>query len=176
MKRLRMAVWILCMVALAGSTGAQPTADSEETVVSTLFFKLPLFVYRPDDPRFLPLSVCLLGSEPFHTHFARLAQAPVDGRPVSYRRLSATSDATPCHYLFISTSHAPHFNQILHTLVNSPTVTVSDMPGFAQAGGMVELSRSTPGSPIGVLINRNAARHQDIGFNAQLLRLARVVP
>lgn len=163
-------------VALAGSATAQTAVRAHETVVSSLFFKLPLFVYRPDDPRFLPLSVCLLGSDAFHTHFERLAQASVDGRPVYYRRLDATSDATPCHYLFISASHATPLSQILGNLASSSTVTVSDKPGFAEAGGMVELSQPRPGSPAGVVINRQAARHKDIGFNAQLLRLSRVMP
>jgi hypothetical protein len=52
-------------------------------------------------------------------------------------------------------------------------VTVSDIPGFAKAGGMVELTVS--GEHVGVMLNRRAAQKQGLEFNAQLLRLARVV-
>ena len=40
---------------------------------------------------------------------------------------------------------------------------------------MVELAMGAPGAPVGILINRKAAKAQNIEFNAQLLRLARVV-
>jgi hypothetical protein len=54
-------------------------------------------------------------------------------------------------------------------------VTVSEISGFAKAGGMVELSLGGAGSPVAILINRQSARQKSIEFNAQLLRLAKVV-
>jgi hypothetical protein len=52
-------------------------------------------------------------------------------------------------------------------------VTVSDIPGFAQLGGMIELPLE--GERVGIVINRSSARKSGFEFNAQLLRLARVI-
>lgn len=52
-------------------------------------------------------------------------------------------------------------------------MTVSDIPGFARSGGMIELPLE--GERIAIVINRRSAQKKAIEFNAQLLRLARVI-
>ncbi len=52
-------------------------------------------------------------------------------------------------------------------------MTVSDIPGFARAGGMIELPLE--GERVAIVLNRRAAQSRGIEFNAQLLRLARVI-
>jgi hypothetical protein len=52
-------------------------------------------------------------------------------------------------------------------------VTVSDIPGFARQGGMIELP--VEGERVAILINRRNAQKQGFEFNTQLLRLARGV-
>jgi len=52
---------------------------------------------------------------------------------------------------------------------------VSDIAGFAKAGGMVEFSLGGEGAAVSILVNRKSAQKQSIEFNAQLLRLAKVV-
>ena len=154
---------------------AQNAPVSEVALKSALFFKLPQFVYRPDDPRDRPLLVCLLGNSPFDVAFERLAQVPIDGRAVSYAKLRDAAEAARCDFLYLAQSEVGQLNAVLRKLVLLPVVTVSDIAGFAKAGGMVELSMTEAGKPVSILINRQAARVQGIEFNAQLLRLAKVV-
>jgi hypothetical protein len=172
-------VWLILLPMLVGAVslpaGAQNATVSEVALKSTLFFKLPQFVYRPDDPRDRALAVCLLGSNPYGSAFERLAQTPIDGRPVQYLRLATTSEAGRCDFLFITQIEASQMETVLRKLASLPVVSVSDIPGFAKLGGMVELAMGAPGAPVSILINRKAARQQNIEFNAQLLRLARVV-
>jgi len=52
-------------------------------------------------------------------------------------------------------------------------ITVSDIAGFARAGGMIELPLE--GERVGIVINRRTAQKKGFEFNAQLLRLARVI-
>jgi hypothetical protein len=64
---------------------------------------------------------------------------------------------------------------LLRRIQGRRLVTVSDIEGFAQSGGIVEFSLRSDGSGVLILINRKAAQKQGIEFNAQLLRLARIV-
>lgn len=165
--------WLMAVVSWPAA--AQNAAVSEVALKSALFFKLPQFVYRPDDPRDRPLSVCLLGSSSFGSAFERLAQVPIDGRPVAYAKLAGAADAARCDFLYLSHSEASQLDAVLRKVSRLSVVTVSDIAGFAKAGGMVELSMGEAGTPVSILINRKVARLQGIEFNAQLLRLAKVV-
>jgi len=152
---------------------AQPV--SEYALKSALLFKLPQFVYRQEMDRSVPLSICVLGSNPFGNALERLAQMPIDGRPVRTVRLDGPRDASACDFVFISRSESSGLDGILRRVSTYPVVTVSDIEGFARSGGMVELALGNEGVAISILINRRAAQRQGIEFNAQLLRLAKVV-
>jgi hypothetical protein len=172
----RIALLLCLAVGLPGAPAcAQVTAVGEYTLKSALLFKLPQFIYRQDTAPDRPLGICLLGSNPFGSALERLAQLPIDGREVRYSRLTQAGDASACDLLFISSSETDNLDSVLRRLGSLPVVTVSDIPGFARAGGMVELAHGGDGAAVSILINRKAARRQNIEFNAQLLRLAKVV-
>lgn len=166
--------WLLLAVS-ASHAAAQAAGVSEYAVKSALFFKLPQFVYRQDESREKPLGICLLGTNPFGGALEKLARIPIDGREVRYMKLETTGDAGNCDFVFVSGSETDNLDGILRRLGALPVVTVSDIEGFARAGGMVELAHGGEGAAVSILINRKAARRQNINFNAQLLRLAKVV-
>lgn len=165
----------LLLVSLGGTAHAQGTPVSEYALKSALLFKLPQFVYRQGMDRGTPLSICVLGNNPFGNLLERLAQTLIDGRSVRAVRLDGLREASACEFLFISRSESNGLDGILRRLSGYPVVTVSDIEGFARSGGMVELALGSEGSAISILINRRAAQRQGIEFNAQLLRLAKVV-
>lgn len=165
--------WLLALYALPAAAGSEPV--SEQALKAALLFKLPPFVYRADGDRTAPTRICLLGKNPFGVAPEKLAQQPVDGRSVKYLRLANTAEVSGCDFLFISRSEADALAGILSRLRYQRVVTVSDIEGFAMAGGMVELALAGSGTSVSILINRKAAQRQNIEFNAQLLRLAKLV-
>lgn len=161
---------------LGAPVRAQGAAVSEYAVKSALLFRLPQFVYWPDGVRSAELVMCLLGSNPFGGALEKLALTPIDGRLVRLVKLNAAaSDAGECSFVFISRGEAENLDGILRRLGRYAVVTVSDIEGFARSGGMVELALGGEGAAISILINRKAAQKQNIEFNAQLLRLAKVI-
>lgn len=170
----RVWVWLL-WAALGQAAWAQGAPVSEPALKAALFFKLPLFVYRGGEDRAHPLVVCLLGNGSYVSAFERLAQTPIDGRPVRFNRLNAAAEAAQCDFVFVAQSESAQLSSLLRQLAQLRPVTVSEISGFARAGGMVELEMGVPGTPVNILINRQAAQQKNIEFNAQLLRLAKVV-
>ena len=164
---------LLLLTALAAS--AQAAVMAEYAVKSALLFRLPQFVYQAGSNREQPLTLCLLGSNPFDGALEKLAQSPIDGRAVRYQKLSGTPEAVNCDFVFISRSESVYLDGVLRRLSAYPAVTVSDIDGFAKAGGMVEFATGDDGAAISILINRKAAQKQSVEFKAQLLRLAKVV-
>jgi len=165
-------LWPALFGARAAAEGA---AVQEYAVKSALLFKLPQFVYRPEAERGPAFGMCVVGSNPFGGALEKLAQTPIDGRPVKLMRIGGGSDAAECDFVFVARSEAAGLDALLRRLGNKSAVTVSDIEGFAKAGGMVELALGGEGGAVNILINRRAAQRHNVEFNAQLLRLAKVV-
>lgn len=143
---------------------------SEYSMKAVLFYRLAQFVYWPGGetaPK--PTILCVVGKNPFGPAISQLKQAG-DGTELRI----APMDTTPCHLLFIARSESASLDSWLSRSEGRRMVTISDIPGFAKAGGMIELPLD--GERVGILINRASAAKKGIDFNAQLLRLAKVVP
>lgn len=156
------------------SAYAEQATISEYGLKAVLLFKLPQFVYLPDvsSPK-NNLVFCVLGNNPFGKNLDRLAREPIDARAVEFVNLAAIGDISHCDFIFVSLSESASVETIIRKLAGRRIVTVSDIPGFAKAGGMVEFTLN--GGHVGVALNRKAAQKQGLEFNAQLLRLAKVV-
>ncbi|WP_404301943.1 YfiR family protein [Alicycliphilus denitrificans] len=173
---IQLSLAAMVLVLPAGGARAQPAPAPEYAVKSALLFKLPRFVYLPRLEGGTRISLCLLGKNPFGGALAKLAQTPIDGRSVQLRQPEDAAQALDCDFVFIARSEADQLKSILGRLGEAPVVTISDIDGFARAGGMVEMAlHPDGGDSLNILINRRAAQAHRIHFNAQLLRLARIV-
>jgi hypothetical protein len=162
-----LALWLCLMLAWPLMARAQNI--SEYGMKAVLFYRLSQFVYWPaGDGAPNPLVLCVVGKNPFGQAISQLAPT---GANVEVRL--APSDPGACHLMFISRSEASSIEFWLNRTEGRRVVTVSDIAGFARAGGMIELPLD--GERIGIVINRRSAQKAGIEFNAQLLRLARVI-
>ena len=148
---------------------AQSRDVSEYGMKAVLFYRLSQFVYWPaGDKAPSPLILCVVGKNPFGTSINQLSQ---NGAAIEVRL--GPTDPAACHLLFISHSEAGNLESWLSRTEGKQIVTVSDIPGFARAGGMIELPLE--GDRVSIVINRRTAQKKGFEFNAQLLRLARIV-
>ncbi|WP_428825759.1 YfiR family protein [Azonexus sp. IMCC34842] len=148
---------------------AQAQVVSEYGMKAVLFYRLSQFVYWPAGEKApSPLILCVVGKNPFGPAINQLSQ---DGANIEVRL--APGDPTACHLLFISRSEAGNLESWLNRTDGKRIVTVSDIAGFARAGGMIELP--VEGERVSIVINRRTAQKKGFEFNAQLLRLARVI-
>jgi hypothetical protein len=162
-----LALW-LCLGACSPVT-AQSADVSEYGMKAVLFYRLSQFVYWPvADKAPSPLILCVVGKNPFGALINQLSQ---NGANIEVRL--GAGDPSACHLLFISRSEAGNLDSWLSRTESKQIVTVSDIPGFARAGGMIELPLE--GERVSIVINRRTAQKKGLEFNAQLLRLARIV-
>ncbi|MBS4098417.1 MAG: YfiR family protein [Sulfuricella sp.] len=151
---------------------AQSGAVSEYGLKAVLLFKLPQFVYWPQGDK-LPTTpvLCVQGANPFGGTLLQLVRNT--GIPTEIRQIEGSAGYAGCNILFISRSEAAQMDSLLQRPALRNILTVSDIPGFARAGGMVELVLE--GDTVGINLNRKVAQRQGLDFNAQLLRLAQRV-
>jgi len=174
MSLLKALLLVLLMFAAASVRGQEP-AVSEQTLKAVLFYKLPLFVYHAGSDKQAQIGICTLGDAPLGNAVEKLPATLADGRRVEFKAIQGAGDVGECEFVFIGRSENGRLDSLLRRFQGRRLVTVSDIEGFALAGGMVEFSLRSDSPRIQILINRKAAQKQGIEFNAQLLRLAKVI-
>ena len=78
--------------------------------------------------------------------------------------------AKHCHVLFIAQSEESRLGSILAALKGQPVLTVSDIDGFADHGGMIGFT--TEDNKIKLVINTRPASAAGLRIDAQLLAIA----
>lgn len=168
---LRSALFALLLAVPPVGHGQTPPTEYELKAVFLLNFAR--YVEWPDAtlPAGRPLSLCVLGRDPFGDAFALLAGKQAQGRAVQVRRLAGPEEAEQCHVLFIAASEARGLAALLRELAGRPILTVSDIGGFVEAGGAIGLVNLD--DRIGFDINQASLQQDRLKARSQLLRLAR---
>jgi hypothetical protein len=178
---VRGVVLILSVVAacllIAPSNRGQSDQPTEYAVKAAFLFNFTKFVEWPESAfsgANSPMVIGIVGDDPFGDSLARIvAGQKVEGRAIVIWNKHYGEDLRGCHVLFISASESRHGRQILADLQATAVLTVSDIEGFAQAGGIMQFVMED--NHVRFVINLDAAAHKQLHVSAKLLALARVI-
>lgn len=158
------------------SQAAEPEA-TEAAVQAAYLFNFARFTEWPASSftsKTAPLNYCLLGRrEALASAMVSLNDRPVQGHPLRFLQPERAEDAKACHLVFVAEPDARRRSQVLQTLGTQPTLTVSDVDGFAQEGGMIRLTRV--GARLRFEINRSQTQKAGLRLSADLLNLATAI-
>ena len=104
-----------------------------------------------------------------------MAEAPeVRGQSIVVRYYTTLEECRQCQLLFIAAS-VPQSQQdeVVRKLKGAPILLVGETEGFAARGGCINFYRDRQN--VRFEINIDAGRGQHLQFNAQLLKVARLV-
>ena len=119
-------------------------------------------------------TICVLGEDPFGPALDSTLTGETRGNQrVAARRISSPQEYVDCQILFISTSEAKRLNKIIEALGNSAVLTVSDIPGFSQRRGMIQLVME--GNRIRFEVNLAATQRAGLTLSSELLKVATAV-
>lgn len=98
-----------------------------------------------------------------------------DNKPFKIEHYTQISDIQPnkCRILFIHSTKISEWPAIEKHLAGYPVLTVADVAGFPEEGGMVNLLKT--GQKIQVEINHRAVHRSGLFMSSKLLSLARIV-
>ena len=162
---------LACAVVL-GLLGWVPPADAapEESALQAAFV-LNFAKFTEWPPAGLPgksgaMQLCQFGARDELAQALRALEGrPLQGVPVQWRKVSRVDEVRGCHVLFVAEAGLP-----LGPLSGLPVLTVSDLPDFAQQGGVIGLVRQS--GRLRFEINRGVAQAAGLRLSADLLSLA----
>jgi hypothetical protein len=156
---------------------AEPAPGSREYQLKSVFlFNFAQFVDWPGSafPPDTPFVIGVLGPDPFGTYLDELVRnETVNGRSFTVQRYTSPDQITACHILFVASSEIDRLTDVLDRLKDRPTLTVADMPGFAQHGGMIQFTIEK--NRIGLKVNLAAVEARELKLSSKLLRSCEVV-
>ncbi len=158
---------------MAARTPAQTAQPSEYQVKAALIFNFAKFVEWPTAAfasANSPLTVGVLGENPFGSELERYGDKTINDRPLIIRECKNLEEARQCHILFISVSEKKRLPEILQAIQGANVLTVSETDGFADEGGMVNFVAE--GKKIRFQINDASARSAGLKISSKLLTLA----
>lgn len=178
---LNCALRIACALALL-----QPEASaegySEYEVKAAFLFKFTKFVEWPPaeetagrrQQEETPFRIGVLGKDPFDDILDETVKdQQVQGRKIEIVRGDSLQEMGYCEILYVARDQEDAVAEVLTGLKGKKTLTVSDMEGFTEKGGMICLEQQD--ARIQFSINQEAANEANLKISAQLLHLAREV-
>lgn len=170
----------IVLVAMLISGGAPSSARGEQApeyaLKAAFLFNFAKFVEWPGDVfpgATSPIVICVLGEDPFGDALSSLRGKTANGRPIAIRYAATLGELERCHLLFVSASEKANLPKILHTTKGWRTLTVGDMNGFLQSGGIINMVKEE--DRIGIEINLEAAQRSHLKISSKLLALAKIV-
>lgn len=172
----RRLAWLVLMLAVLLPAPADARVFSREYDVKAAFlYNFAMFIDWPKEAFAGPDSpfvIGVLGTDPFGSSLEEtVAGERVKGRPIVIKRFSEAAGAQGCHLVFISASEHRRVKDLLRVIRRPALVTVADMPGFVEAGGLIGFVTTTR---VGIRINPAVLRESKVLISSKLLRLAQV--
>jgi hypothetical protein len=116
-------------------------------------------------------TICTRGLDRTY-HFLKEVQ---EEKQTSYKFIETgtNSNLEECNLLYIATSEESNMTSILNSVESQNIVTVSDIKGFADDGGIIELSHNK--GTVKLKINVKAAKKAKIIINSDLLAVSKII-
>lgn len=190
----------LLTASLSATVRADSATDREYRLKAAFLYSFMMFVEggrfqwksddeEPSDPN-ERVQIGILGDAPFSQAFEPLKDKKIKNRAVTVKWFKSMAELTEtdgrrpqphpqieairrCHVLFICSSEKAHIDTILNPIRTLGILTVADMPGFLEAGGMINFVIED--KKVRFEINSAAAKRAQLQIRAKLLRLARRV-
>jgi YfiR/HmsC-like len=132
------------------------------------------FVEWPDAASNGPPCIGVLGEDPFGPALDEAVKGKsYHGRGFEIRRFKPGQESNQCQILFIGALEPKKLCAVLGRLKGVAVLTVGDVPGFGESGGMVNLGLA--GDKVQLEINVEAAATAGLHLSSRLLSLARIV-
>jgi hypothetical protein len=165
--KLFITIWISCFLCSSTVFGAQ-SADIY-SLKAALVYNFAKFTKWPNNTINENLSVCYF-NDLYKSSMERLSGKKVSKYFISINKIENIVDVDQCHLIYIDRSMRDVLNRLFLKVKGKSILTVSDISGFYDEGGMIEVTVKE--NKIRFLINLNPVNESKIVLSSQLLKLA----
>lgn len=169
-----MAFTTVLLLLISGTDGCLWAQTASEYEVKAAFlYKFASFVEWPPESASASMCIAVVGQDPFGAALDEVVRGKsINGRGFLIKRFKSGQDATGCQIVFISASEKSRMHSILDRMRGISILTVSDVPGFCQDGGMIDFDLSD--QKVHFEVNPAAAERARLKVSSKLLGVAKI--
>ncbi len=157
----------------AQTSHAQQTHPTESQVKAAYLYNFGKFVTwtGTNAGSSASFDICVLGKDPFGVVLdSTVAGGNIGEKRVTAKKISSLQESDHCRIVFISSSEQARLKAILAAAKAGGTLTVSDIPHFADKGGMIEFVPQE--NRIRFEVNLPATEEAGLTLSSELLKVA----
>jgi hypothetical protein len=159
---------------VAAERSAEAQTQVDVAVKAAILYNFAKFTEWPTLPAGAIIVYCVVGDNVIAAALAETVQGQnISGHSLDVSRPQDAASWRACHLLFLGDAEASRASAVLSGTRALPILTVSDGPGFAQAGGIIELYIDAGKTRFA--INIDAVGRSGLRLSSRLLNLARIV-
>ena len=151
-------------------------ANGEYRLKSAFLYNFAKFVEWPDSTfstSSTPLTICVLGNDPFGSNLDVITEKAVKGRALVIKRLRTVGGVKECQMLYVSPNELTQTAEIVRTLQKAPVLTVCNVESCAEEGVMLNMRMVE--NRIQLDMNLDAVQRTPLKVSSQLIKLTRIV-
>jgi len=150
---------------------AQVPKPSQEDVQAAYLYNFTKFVRWPAGNIRPTLDICVAGQKLYVDTLTRIvAGEHIGPRSLTVRAVLRTENAAGCDILFIDASAKDRMDSLLSASAGRPVLTVSDMPGFLDRGGMIQFV--VQDNRVRFSVDLKPSSRNGVSLSSDLLRVA----
>ena len=162
---------VLVLASHPGGVSGQPPGPSQVDVEAVYLFNFAKFVRWPVGHDGESLNICIAGEKIYAESASRIvAGERIGTRPLAVRSVQHSDEVTDCSILFIGASAKDRLEGLLNAAGRQPTLTVSDLPGFLERGGMINFL--VQNNRVRFAVNLEAVEKSGLSLSSELLKVA----
>jgi hypothetical protein len=170
---LLLPIFLFLLASIAPTSLAEEVHPTESQVEAAYLYNFGRFVKWQDERSSESGSreICVFGKDPFGGVLdSTVAGESIDGKKITVRRPANIQDTSPCSILFVSSSEVNQLGSIFAAAQRYGVLTVSNIPHFAERGGIIEFVIQQ--GRIRFTVNRRAAEKSHVLLSSELLKVA----
>jgi len=159
------------------SSHAQSRMAPEYEIKAAFLYNFAKFIEWPDgtfaDDTNATITLCVICQDSFCDILLSLRDKTVKNKKLVVKRCKQVQNLEECHILFIGSSESKKWRQILKAVENRNVLTIGEMEGFSEFGGMINFILVK--NKVRFEINVDAAKRAGFKLSSKLLKLANIV-
>jgi len=159
--------WLLAILLMPLSAYSQTSAPS--AIKAVLNYNFAKYTQWPDSSVDDEINLCYFNSA-LHLGFETLTGKTINGKKLVLTHVASVDKVDHCQLIYIDSKDRHKLHRLFIFLNNKPVLTVSDMAGFVDDGGMIEIVNQD--NKLRFKINLYQVQQHGLTLSSQLLRLA----
>jgi hypothetical protein len=165
---------IFLLLALLLSHSAQTAVAVAEqpdsrSLIAALNYNFAKYADWPGEVHAKSIDLCYF-TDTFKNSFNQLHDKAIFDKPVSTRQIKDVEQTGRCHLVYIDRSERDILQRLFVYLRDKPVLTVSDITGFVDDGGMIEIVKRD--NKFRFKVNMSRMQSSNLKMSSQVLKLA----